>query len=110
MYSYVIIITPKYYGKPSTLNIIFYNKFVIVSIELNFILFAIYKISTYKNITWPIIINGKRVLSLESWVLSLESWVLSLESWVLSLNILVSYVILPLVTFLVIKKHLNFYI
>ena len=103
MYSYVIIITPKYYGKPSTLNIIFYNKFVIVSIELNFILFAIYKISTYKNITWPIIINGKRVLSL-------ESWVLSLESWVLSLNILVSYVILPLVTFLVIKKHLNFYI
>lgn len=96
MYSYVIIITPKYYGKPSTLNIIFYNKFVIVSIELNFILFAIYKISTYKNITWPIIINGKRVLSL--------------ESWVLSLNILVSYVILPLVTFLVIKKHLNFYI
>lgn len=89
MYSYVIIITPKYYGKPSTLNIIFYNKFVIVSIELNFILFAIYKISTYKNITWPIIINGKRVLSL---------------------NILVSYVILPLVTFLVIKKHLNFYI
>ena len=96
MYSYVIIITPKYYGKPSTLNIIFYNKFVIVSIELNFILFAIYKISTYKNITWPIIINGKRVLSLESWVLSLD--------------ILVSYVILPLVTFLVIKKHLNFYI
>lgn len=89
MYSYVIIITPKYYGKPSTLNIIFYNKFVIVSIELNFILFAIYKISTYKNITWPIIINGKRVLSLD---------------------ILVSYVILPLVTFLVIKKHLNFYI
>ncbi|KUV61892.1 hypothetical protein AWE92_19680 [Escherichia coli] len=51
MYSYVIIIPPKYYGKPSTLNIIFYNKFVIVSIELNFILFAIYKISTYKNIT-----------------------------------------------------------
>ncbi len=96
MYSYVIIITPKYYGKPSTLNIIFYNKFVIVSIELNFILFAIYKISTYKNITWSIIINGKRVLSLESWVLSLD--------------ILVSYVILPLVTFLVIKKHLNFYI
>lgn len=89
MYSYVIIITPKYYGKPSTLNIIFYNKFVIVSIELNFILFAIYKISTYKNITWSIIINGKRVLSLD---------------------ILVSYVILPLVTFLVIKKHLNFYI
>lgn len=40
MYSYVIIITPKYYGKPSTLNIIFYNKFVIVSIELNFILFC----------------------------------------------------------------------
>ena len=77
MYSYVIIITPKYYGKPSTLNIIFYNKFVIVSIELNFILFAIYKISTYKNITWSIIINGKRVLSLESWVLSLESWVLT---------------------------------
>ncbi len=89
MYSYVIIITPKYYGKPSTLNIIFYNKFVIVSIELNFILFAIYKISTYKNITRSIIINGKRVLSLD---------------------ILVSYVILPLVTFLVIKKHLNFYI